>query len=412
MAAHSTLRIAWRNLGRNRKRSALACAAIGLGQFAFLATAAIMHGYADHYFNSITGPLVGHVQILAPNWREERAVDLTLKEVEKMLAAIRAEPQVVQAAPRLYAPVLAALAEDGFMGVVVGADPAAEAGVGGLLGSAALADMLGDGRVLVGRGLARQQGIEVGMELAVVGQDIDGSIASELYQVTAILNSSVDLVNSVGIGAALDDARALLRRGDEAHEIVVHLQKAEQVDQTIAGLRAQTVLAGAEIKAWNEVVPQLAGIVEMMNIYSLVVLGIVFLASAAGIANTMLMSIFERRRELGMLLALGSSPGRLLRMVATEAVLLGLLGVALGTALGVLFAALTAGSGFDFAELGGTESFEVGFQGIQIASRVYPELHGRDVLAGVAAVLVTAFAACIWPMLHIARLEPVEAMRA
>jgi len=113
-----------------------------------------------------------------------------------------------------------------------------------------------------------------------------------------------------------------------------------------------------------------------------------------------------------MLLALGSTPGRLFKVVATEAVLLGLLGVGLGTALGVLFAALTAGTGFDFVELGGQESFEVGFQGIQIASRVYPELHLRDVLAGVAAVLVTAFAACVWPMVHIARLQPVEAMRA
>ena len=71
--AASTFRIAWRNLGRNRKRSALACAAIGLGQFAFLATAAIMHGYADHYFDSITGPLVGHVQVHDPAWREEWA---------------------------------------------------------------------------------------------------------------------------------------------------------------------------------------------------------------------------------------------------------------------------------------------------------------------------------------------------
>jgi ABC-type lipoprotein release transport system permease subunit len=79
--------------------------------------------------------------------------------------------------------------------------------------------------------------------------------------------------------------------------------------------------------------------------------------------------------------------------------------------LGVFFALLTAGSGFDFAELGGTESFEVGFQGVQVASRVYPNLHGRDVIAGVVAVLVTALSACVWPMVHISKLEPVEAMR-
>ena len=297
------------------------------------------------------------------------------------------------------------------MGVMVGADPTVEARADGLLRNAALAEMLGDGQVLVGKGLATQHEIEAGMELAVIGQDIDGSIASELYEVAAVIDSPVEIVNRAGIVAALSDVQVLLQMGDEAHEIVVHLRESEQVGQVLKGFGTLPVLMGAEVKPWHEVVPQLVGMIEVMNAYSLVVLGIVFLASAAGIANTMLMSIFERRRELGMLLALGSSPGRLFRMVAVEAVLLGLLGVALGTALGLLFAALTASAGFDFAELGGTESFEVGFQGVQISSRVYPELYGRDIVVGLVAVLVTAFAACLWPMLHIARLEPIEAMR-
>ena len=411
MAENSTLRLAWRGLGRNRKRSALAVAAIGLGQFAFLATAGIMRGYADHYFDSVTGPLVGHVQIVAPGWREERAVDQTLDNVEAMLAAIRGQSQVERAVPRIYAPVLAALEEEGFVGMVVGADPALEGVADGLLGSEELAGLLGAGRVLVGKGLARQHGIEAGAELAVVGQDIDGSIASELYEVAAVVESPVELVNSIGIVAGLQDARELLRMDDEAHEIAVRLYEVEQVDQAAAALGAQPALQGAEIKRWHEVIPQLAGIIRMMDMYSLVVLGIVCLASIAGIANTMMMSTFERRRELGMLLALGANPGRLFRMVATEAVLLGALGVLLGTALGACFAALTAGSGFDLAELGGEESFEMGFQGVQIASRVYPEVRAADVLVGVSAVLVTALSACVWSLLHVARLEPVEAMR-
>ena len=265
--------------------------------------------------------------------------------------------------------------------------------------------------MLVGKGLARQHGIEAGAELAVVGQDIDGSIASGLYEVAAVVESPVELVNSIGIVAGLQDAQALLRMDDEAHEIAVRLHEAEQVDLAADSLGMQPALQGVEIKRWHEVIPQLAGIIKMMDVYSLVVLGIVCLASIAGIANTMMMSTFERRRELGMLLALGANPGRLFRMVATEAVLLGALGVLLGTALGACFAALTAGSGFDLAELGGAESFEMGFQGVQIASRVYPEVRASDVLAGVSAVLVTALAACVWPLLHVARLEPVEAMR-
>ncbi len=406
----STWTIAWRNLGRNRKRSLLSCSAIGLGQFAFLATAAIMHGYAEQYFDSITGPMIGHVQIHAPQWREDRAVERTI-EVEAALNAIRSDPAVERAAPRLYAPVLAALEDEGFMAVVVGADPGAESHANGLLPRAEFARFLSEGRVLVGRGFARRHGIQPGAELAVIGQDIDGSIASELYEVAGVIDSPVELVNSSGIVASLDDVRALLRMGDEAHEIVVHLEQSDRVAEAATRLAAQPSLAAAEVSPWHDVVPQMAGIIDMMNTYTLIILLIVFLASAAGIANTLLMSTFERRRELGMLLALGSHPTRLVGMVAIEAVLLGLIGVAAGTCLGVLFTSLTAGPGFDLVVLGGQESFEIGYQGVQVSSRVFPELKIQDVFAGVAAVLVTALAACVWPMLHISRLEPMEAMR-
>ena len=125
--------------------------------------------------------------------------------------------------------MLAALEEEGFVGMVVGADPALEGVADGLLGSEQLAGLLGDGRVLVGKGLARQHGIEAGAELAVVGQDIDGSIASALYEVAAVVESPVELVNSIGIVAGLQDAQALLRMEDEAHEIAVRLHEAEQI---------------------------------------------------------------------------------------------------------------------------------------------------------------------------------------
>ena len=297
------------------------------------------------------------------------------------------------------------------MAVVVGVDPGAESHISGLLPRQEFSLFLNEGRVLVGHGFARRHGIVTGDELAVIGQDIDGSIASELYEVGAVIDSPVELVDSSGIIAPLEAVRALLRMGDEAHEIVVHLVHGDRLPGAAARLAALPSLAAAEVRPWHEVVPQMAGIIEMMNTYTLIILVIVFLASAAGIANTLLMSTFERRRELGMLLALGSHPMRLLRMVSTEAVLLGLIGVAAGTGLGFLFTSLTAGPGFDLVVLGGQESFEVGYQGVQVSSRVFPELKAQDVLAGVAAVLVTALAACVWPMLHISRLEPMGAMR-
>jgi ABC-type lipoprotein release transport system permease subunit len=411
MTAMSTLRIAWRNLGRNRKRSSLALVAIGLGQFVFLAVAALMHGYLDEFYASITGPMVGHAQVHAPQWLEDRSIDLTIDNVSEALDEIRADPAVANVSARIYAPVLTALTEEGFMSFVVGVDPVAESHEAGLMpgfdGSA-----IGDGRVVVGYNFAERYGIEPGAELALVGQDVDGSIASGLFTVTDLIGSPVDIVNNLGIVMTLDDAADMLAMYDQAHELVIHTNDVETIDETVARLRELPALEGLETLPWQEVVPTMIVMIEMVDVFLYVVLLIVFVAAAAGIANTMLMSTFERKHEFGMLLSLGCGPGKLARMVTVEAVILGLLGVAIGTALGLGLLAVTSQTGMDYAALGGgQESYEASFRGLNLSSLVYPKLFVSDVVAGLVAVFLTSLVSVLWPVAKIVRMEPMEAMR-
>lgn len=412
MAGTSTLRIAWRNLGRNRKRSSLALAAIALGQFVFLAVAALMHGYMDEFHASITGPMIGHAQIHAERWLDDRSIDLTIDGVASVLDAVRADPAVEHVSARIYAPVLTALAEEGFMSFVVGADPASESHDAGLLPGLEATGLMGEGRVLAGSGFARRYNIEPGAELALVGQDIDGSIASGLFTVTEIVSSPVDIVNNLGIVMTLDDASEFLAMYDQAHEIVIHTRDLDTVGETVARLSALPALADLEILSWRNIVPQIVAMFEMVDIMLLVVLMIVFVAAAAGIANTMLMSTFERKHEFGMLLSLGCGPGRLARMITVEAVILGLAGVAIGTALGFGLLLVTSHTGLDYAALGGAkESYEASFQGLHLSSLVYPKLYASDVLAGLIAVFFTSLLSVVWPIVRMVRLEPMEAMR-
>ncbi len=412
MAASSTLRIAWRNLGRNRKRSLLALGAIAIGQFSFLAVAALLNGYSDTFLDSVTGPLVGHIQVHAPEWRDERSMDLVMDDIDTKLAEIRSDPGVANASARIYAPTLAALNEDGFMGIVVGIDAAAETHPSGLLPVGAPPGSLEDGNVLVGRGFARRYEIVPGMELALVGQDIDGSIASGLFTVVDTVDSSVEVVNSFGIVMSLDDARDLLAMSEDAHEIVVHVHDGDTVDETVARLAQLPSLLGSEVLPWREIVPQLVMMIGMMDGMLAVILGIVFIAAAAGIANTMLMSTFERTHEFGMLLSLGCGPGRLSRMITVEAVILGLLGVGVGSALGLAFLVATSHTGIDYAALGGGETYEVAFKGVQLGTLVYPSLHIKDFAASITAVFLTSLLSVMWPILRIVRLEPMEAIRS
>src|SRR5512138_1839331 len=113
MSASTTVRIAWRNLGRNRRRTALALAAIGLSQALVLFYGGILTGYGDWMVETITGPLLGHAQAHAAGWRKDRAIDRVLAGVDDILASVRRDPDVANATARIYAPALAARGVDG-----------------------------------------------------------------------------------------------------------------------------------------------------------------------------------------------------------------------------------------------------------------------------------------------------------
>ncbi|MDH5492311.1 MAG: hypothetical protein OEY14_10190, partial [Myxococcales bacterium] len=131
--AGSTTRIAWRNLGRNRRRTALMLVAIAVAQIAVLLMDGLMNGWIDETLDALTGPLLGHVQVHDPDWREERAPDLVIEDVRERLATLRALPEVQEAYARIYAPALVAREIDGHAVVVVGVDVPLEAAQGGLL---------------------------------------------------------------------------------------------------------------------------------------------------------------------------------------------------------------------------------------------------------------------------------------
>ncbi len=141
-----------------------------------------MHGYGDEFLNSITGPMVGHIQV------HHRGGVMIARSISSWMVFMppwryfgRPREYATRSAPRIYAPVLTALEQDGFMSIVVGIDPGVESrDASGFFPDAIRRDGSGIGHVLVGHGFARKHGIEPGMELAVVGQDIDGSIANGL----------------------------------------------------------------------------------------------------------------------------------------------------------------------------------------------------------------------------------------
>ncbi len=177
--------------------------------------------------------MLGHVQVHAPEWRRTRDMDKTLRHVADTAEVLRRDGGIAGASPRIYAPALAAVGEEGFAVVVMGVDPVAESAPSRLLAKVDTSS-LGGSRVVMGRLLAEQMGVRPGAEIALVGQGVDGSLANDLYTVAALVETPVDLVNRQAVVMTLGEAQELFVMPDEAHEIVVYARDPAQA-AAIAG---------------------------------------------------------------------------------------------------------------------------------------------------------------------------------
>jgi ABC-type lipoprotein release transport system permease subunit len=297
-------------------------------------------------------------------------------------------------------------------GMIVGVDVELESQEDGLLASLERDERPSGKEVAVGRILATRLGIRPGQRIALIGQDADEFPQSDLFMVKALVKSPTDIVNRLGVVMSLDEAQAFLALPDQAHEIVVQGDDPRKAAALAEAISALPSLAGAKVLSWREAAPELVKMIDMKDWVDLIFVAILFVAAAAGIANTMMMSTFERTREFGMLLALGTRPARIVKMIFVESVILGLVGVAIGSVIGTALVLITGHYGINYAALGGIEAGEFAFRGLSFSYILYPEFELRQVLYGVFAVTVTAILAATWPAVVAARLEPAEAIRS
>jgi putative ABC transport system permease protein len=402
-------RIAWRNLWRNRRRTTLALAAIGLSVALVLIYDGFLRWQGDWMLDTVTGPMLGHVQLHAPGWRRTRAMDRTLRTVSRTVEELRRNAEIAGVSPRVYAPALAALRAEGFAVLVVGVDIAEESRPARLLAHVTVP--VGGRRVLMGRLLAEQMGVHAGAEIALVGQGVDGAVANDLFTVAALVDTPVDFVNRQAVVMTIDDAQALFAMPDEAHEIIVYARDPARAGALAARLNGSPESRGAEVLDWTALAPSMVDVIALIQVAWVFVLVLVLTAAAAGVANTMLMATFERTREFGMLLALGTAPARIVGMILLESLALGATGALLGAAVGGTLVAWANHTGVDYAALTGGGPSQLSVLGISWSSRMYPRLAWIDIWRAVAAVMVTSILASAWPAIRAARLQPARALR-
>lgn len=402
-------RIALRAIARNPRRAALTLAALAAGLAAYLFLSALTAGFYLQMRDNATDLVTGHVQIEVRGFRDEYDAKLTLTRSDELLARVRAQPQVVAAAPRLQAMTMVASPTQTEPVMLYGVDPEAERSVTRLHGKIREGKYLsptGAREIVIGRKLAERLNVRLGEKIVLMAPAADGTLGSAALRIVGIFETDNELLDRGVALTSLAAARELLAVPREAAALAVRLTDIEAADRVATALNA--ALAGGDQQAvtWKTLLPEVVQMLELIRVNLYVILIVVFVVVALGVTNTLLMAVLERTREFGLQLALGTRPGLIVRTVLYESLVLGVLGLAAGFALGALIVGYYHTYGFDLAAYAAASRTFPG-----MTSVVYPTLVLANAWLPALALLATSLAAALYPAWRASRLDPVTALR-
>jgi len=399
------LKIAMRNMWRQKRRTILTSLTM-VGGFLL---AAVSIGWSDgtysYIINMFTGDRLGHVQVHAAGYLDEPSIYARIRDYGRVGSAVAGVPGVRAWAPRVYAAGLASFGEKTSAVRINGLDPELEHAATGFFRK------VFDGRplsgaprqALLGRGLARILGTAPGDAVVVLSQAADGSMANDLFDVAGIVDTGDEAADRMDLYLNLGAAQEFLSIGGDVHEIAVLVDDLKGVGRVTEAIRAELGDAELEVLPWQQVARSFYDAMQADRQGMWIMLGIIILIVAVGVLNTVLMSVLERRREYGLLLAVGTRPGTIVSLVLGELLGIVLVSVAAGALLSVAVNWILSIHGIPMP-------MSLSFGGVTF-DRMYSEVNLRSLVIPAATVAAAAMAVGIFPACNAARTEPARAMR-
>ena len=411
------LRLAWRNLWRNNRRTLIAMTAIGFGFAMLLFVACLMAGLRQQMIESGTGLGLSDIEVHAPDYYPDRPLHMTLggrngTDVGALLTAIAADPRVQAASPRVYGYGLVSATHQSAGVQLLGVVPELEQKITVLQtrmvsGSYLTAQMPKD--VVMGDRLATMIGVKVGSEIVLLTTAADGSMGNDLYHVAGMFHTGLDSMDRGLVLMPLASLQELLRLPQGSiHEVGIKLHDITTATAVAAALEVQlSKVFPLQVQPWQELAPDLADYVQFNSRVTFILFFIFYLLAAMGIVNTMLMAIIERTRELGMLMAVGMRPVQVVGLILAEAASLAGASLFLGAAIGCPLLWYLQVHGLNLGGNGGA----VSLAGIVVGPLWYGQQDFTAYTEAAIGLAIATLAAALYPALRAARFRPAEALR-
>jgi ABC-type lipoprotein release transport system permease subunit len=399
--------IAWRNIWRNKKRSAIIICAIAFGLWAGIVTMALSLGMMQQMVNSAIETSLSHIQLHRPGFIEHKEIRAIIPNGTEVLAKVRNFPGVSASVGRAIILGMANTTATATGVEIYGIEPEKERKVTNIGEKIIEGDYFQTSRknpIVIGVKLAERLKTKVGSKIVLTAQAQDSSISAGAFRVVGIYRTESSMFDEVTVYALKDDIDNTFGLGGEIHEIALKLNNPEAVDS----LRDRLAMdfPTLQVDSWKQLSKILASYIEMgiqmMDIFMIVLL----LTMLFGMTNTLLMGIMERVRELGVVMALGMNPVRIFSMILLESILLSLVGGIIGIIIGAVSIEILAKYGLDLSD------FSAALAEFGVSQVTYPYLPLSQYPKITLMVIVTAIIAAIFPGIKAVRLNPLKAIRS
>jgi len=402
------LSIAWKNIWRNKTRSMVVITATMLGLIAGSFTVAFLKGMVSERLTAAINKEVSHIQIHMPSYLGNHEIMDTLPNALSLCREIQKNKHVrnVTARSGITGMVMSANASQGIL--ILGINPVEEKKITIIYRT--IVDSGGSyfgedrkNQILVGAKLAEKLKVHHHSKIVLRFIDINGNVIESAFRITGIFNTHNDRLDDRVVYIKNQDLAGLLGRPVPYHEIAIILNDIRDAATIAAEL--QNVHPELKVQVWTELQPEFAIWIGMTDKIAFIFLGIILLALAFGIINTMLMSVLERTKELGMLMSIGMNTRKVFRMIMLETILLTFTGGIIGMGLAFLLIRLTHHSGINLA------SVSRGMEAMGIEATVYPDISGSYFILLSFMILVTAILSAIYPARKALQVQPAEALK-
>jgi ABC-type lipoprotein release transport system permease subunit len=402
------LRLAWRNVWRHRRRTLIVVLAIGMTMAMMMWYDGLMAGFEQGIYANAIKVLGGNIQIHAAGYqaKADQTPLLPLPDGQAVVKAALAQPQVEAASLRINTGGLVTNHKGAFPVSIVGIEPEKELPVNLVAQHVAAGRFLETGDqdlIYIGKGLADAMDVTVEDRITLVGRGAHQQMRSRTMTVAGVFDVGMTDIEKRTVYITLAEAQDLYNLPGQSTEVAISLKNLGEESAVINALKPG--LTGYEMASWQTAFPELQAAINtkggVMNIFSVIILGIV----GIGILNLLLMAVYERTREIGLLGAIGLRPGQISSLFLLEGAMMGLVGVVFGVALGLCINILLRIVGIDFSAFSSITEYMA-----LISGKIYPTLGLEKIALRTLTVLIISVLASYYPAYEAAQKDPAEAL--